>query len=572
MSLAVRTLHLLLILAACGHQERPRTGNVKGGRAYGGIFNWNETGPVRSIHPPGLTTAAGFRVGCLVYEGLVRFDPQDLTVRPCLAERWEVDPAGTSYTFHLRPDVRFHDDSLFSGGDGRVLTAEDVEHCFRRLCTADPENNMFWLFQDRVRGANAHFKATREGWDPGPVEGIRAMDERTLHIELIAPDPLFLQVLAHQGCWIYPRELEAARPATTMRAIGTGPFVLRNIGSGGALVFERSPHYWGQDGLGNALPFLDGVRVTFNNDKAAELVSFLQGKLSVVVDPPLERPDVLSDTMDAATGRVRYRVQRIPGLSVQFYGFNTRARPFDQAAVRKAFAMAIDQRFLVDSVLKGSAIVAEHGIVPPGLKDYPQKEVPGLLYDPERARQLLAEAGFPGGKGFPPVRLQVNNDGFGYVRVAEAVQGMLERNLGIGLSISVLPIDQHYALVDEGRALLWRQGWVADYPDPENFLALFHGNNAVLDTAQASPLNTTRYHNARFDSLYQQARTTMDPARRLALLAAAERCMMEDAAVAPLYFDRTVRLLQPWVMDMPMNAMDLRDLSRVWFDPAKRND
>jgi peptide/nickel transport system substrate-binding protein len=152
------------------------------------------------------------------------------------------------------------------------------------------------------------------------------LDKRTLRIELVAPDPLFLQVLAHQGCWIYPRELEAARPATTMRAIGTGPFVLRTIGSGGALVFERSSHYWGTDSLGNALPFLDGVRVTFNNDKASELDAFLQGKLSLVVDPPLERPDVLRDTVDAATGRVRYHVQRIPGLSVQFYGFNSRAR------------------------------------------------------------------------------------------------------------------------------------------------------------------------------------------------------------------------------------------------------
>jgi peptide/nickel transport system substrate-binding protein len=180
----------------------------------------------------------------------------------------------------------------------------------------------------------------------------------------------------------------------------------------------------------------------------------------------------------------------------------------------------------------------------------------------------LAAAGYPGGKGFPTVRLQVNNDGFGYVRVAEAVQTMIERELGIGLVISVLPADQHYQWIDEGHALMWRQGWVADYPDPENFLTLFLGQNAVLDTGLPSPLNTTRYHNARFDSLYMAARATTDPETRMNALALAEDQAMRDVTVAPLYHERTVRLLQPWVKGLPANAMDLRDVSRAWFDPA----
>jgi len=561
-------LLLSLLLAACGGGEPSLSVNAKGGRHYGGIFNWNETGTIRSIHPLGLTNTAGFRIGSLVYQGLLRFDPRDLSIQPCLAERWDVDSSGKVYTFHLRTDVRFHPDPLFPNGEGRALTASDVELCFRRLCTASPENHMFWLFQDRVRGAEEYYTATASGGAPAALEGVTVVDEHTLRIELVSPDPIFLQVLAHQGCWIYPTELMAADPSRTLRAIGTGPFILRTTSEGGVMIFERSADHWARDEHGNALPFLDGVRVTFGNDKSAELEAFLKGHLSLVVDPPIERSADLQDSIDPGSGALRFHMQRTPGLSVQFYGFNAHMPPFDQLKVRRAIAMAIDQRFLVDSILQGSAVPAEHGIVPPGLMDRRGDLAPVLGYEPDSARRLLAEAGYPGGKGFPSVRLQVSNDGFGYVRVAEAVQEMLAQNLGIGLSISVLPSDQHYELVDGGKAQFWRQGWVADYPDPENFLALFYGRNAVLDPALPSVLNTTRYHDARFDSLYQAARSMRTPGERMRMLALAEARAMEDVTVAPLYFERIIRLLQPWVMDMPANAMDVRDLSTVWFDPA----
>ncbi len=562
-------LTFLLLIASCAGPERAHTGEGKGGRHYGGVLNWNEAAPVRSIHPTGLVTAAGFRVGSLVYEGLVRCDPHDLSIDPVLAERWEVDSTGTIYTFHLRKEVQFHPDPIFQG-EPRMLTASDVEHCFKRICGARPGNQMFWLFQGRVKGADAFHAADAQGPATASIEGIQVLDPRTVRIELVAPDPLFLQVLSHQGCWIYPPELEQAEPLQGLRAIGTGPFILRTPGTGDALVFERSPVYWRQDELGNALPFLDAVRVTFNEDKSAEMDAFLKGRLTVLVDPPLERMDALRDTVDPATGTLRFRVQRAPGLSVQFYGFNPRVQPFDRVDVRRAFALAIDRRMLVDSVLQGAAVVADHGVVPPGLKGYPQELVSGIGYSPDRARELLAGAGYPAGRGFPSVRLQVSNDGFGYVRVAEAVQGMLERNLGIGISISMLPSAQHYELVDGAKAQFWRQGWVADYPDPENFLALFYGRNAVLDSTLPSPLNTTRYHDAVFDSLFQQARTEHDQEARMRSLALAEQRMMTDVPVVPLYFERTIRLVQPWVRDMPMNPMDQRDIAVVWFDPLLR--
>lgn len=563
-------LVLSFLLAGCGGAEAPSVITSKGGRHYGGIFNWNEAGTLRSLFPLSLATTAEFRVASLAFQGLVRFDPNDLSVKPCLAERWEVDPTGTVYTFTLREDVRFHPDSTAAKEDLRPLLAEDVVTCFRKLCTAAPENQMFWLFQGRVKGADEHYAASLRGEAPGGLPGITAVDEHTLRVELVSPEPLFLQVLAHQGCWIYGDRPRSARRISSL-AQGTGPFVLRQTGDDGPLVFERFAHYWEKDQYGNALPYLDGVRVTFDHDKSHELDEFIAGHLSLMVDPPVERLGELVAPAQVGGAAHPFVVQRLPGLSVQFYGFNALRPPFDDVLVRRAFALAIDQGFLADSVLKGAAVRSEHGVVPPGMNGYPEELVSGLAYDPDSARELLALAGYPGGKGFPTVRIQVNNDGFGYGRVAEAVQTMIERNLGIGLLISVLPVDQHYDRVDLGQAQLWRQGWSADYPDPENFLALFYGRNAVLDPTLPSALNTTRYHNARFDSLFLAARAAPDHGTRMRLLAQAEDQAMEDVTVAPLYFERTVRLLQPWVRGMPINAMDLRYLEGVWFDPAERN-
>ena len=285
---------------------------------------------------------------------------------------------------------------------------------------------------------------------------------------------------------------------------------------------------------------------------------------------PIDRTSVLADSLDPVTGQQRYLVRSVPALSVQFYGFNANRRPFDDVRVRRAFAMAIDKKVLVDSVLKHLAVAADHGLVAPGLVGYPYEEVPGIPFDPDSARLLIRQAGYGPDRPLPPVLLQVNNDGYGYVRVAEAVQAMLEGILGVAIGVSVLPADQHFDRIETGRADLWREGWLADHPDPANFLALLYGKNAVLDTNERTFLNTTRYHNMRFDSLFVSAQRTVDRSERMRSLAGAEAVAMQDVPLVPLYHERSIRLMQPYVRDLPMNAMEYRDLGRVWFDREGR--
>lgn len=550
---------LPIVLCACSGPQAPRERISPSGKYYGGVFSANETEELRSLFPLSLQQAAAHRIGSQVLEGLVRFDARDLSIIPCLAESWQVDPTGLVYTFTLREGVRFHDDACFPEGKGRSLTADDVVLCFNRICTRDPENSMFWLLQDRVAGANAHYAEGAPADEP--VKGISAPDSRTIRFELVVPSPGFLNVLAHQGCWIYPKEAwEHYGDDRRWHPVGTGPFRVKSFERGTALVMERNAEYWGKDTDGAALPYLDAVRYTFEPDKGLELDAFLKGALSVVYELPVDRTDALR--ADAG-----YVVQSAPALSIQFYGLNMRKPPFNDARIRRAFALAIDRQALVDSVLDGLAIVPEHGVVAPGLSGYHYELVPGLEHDPQEARRLLAEAGYPGGAGLPTVHLQVNNNGFGYMRVAEAAQAMLERELGARVITSVLPAEQHFARLERGEPVFWREGWIADHPDPENFLALFYGRNAPEDTAAPSFLNSTRHRDPRFDSLFALAGRTADNTERLRLLALAEARLMENLPVIPLYHERSVRLVQSWVRDFPINGMEYRDLRAVWLEP-----
>lgn len=556
----------LLLLVACTSPTPPREREGAGGRFYGGVFNANETEQIRSLFPLSLTQAAAHRIGAQIFEGLVRFDQSDLSVRPALAESWEVDATGTVYTFKLRQGVRFHDNACFPDGKGRTVTGEDVLRCFTALCSYSGSNQMDWLLLDRVLGANSHYTATMQGRPSEGVKGFELLDENTFRITLDSAWPAFLQLLAHQGCWIYPQELvEHYGAKARWEPVGTGPFRKVEFRVGEVMVLERNQHYWDSDTLGNALPFLDAVRYTFVPDKDRELDEFELGHLSLVYELPVGRTSVLETYEEG-----RFQVQSIPGLTVQFYGFNRSLPPFDNVLVRRAFSMAIDRQFLVDSVLNGLAVPASRGVVAPGFADYPYDSVPDLVYDPQAARSLLADAGYPGGAGLPTVFLQVNNTGFGYVRVAGEVQGMLERNIGARVVSTVLPSDQHFGRVERGEASFWREGWVVDHPDPENFLALFYGRNAPATNADPAYLNSTRYKDSRFDSLYASALQTSDQVTRMEFMALAERRLMEDAVVVPLYHERSVRLLQPWVRDLPINGMEYRDLRAVWFDPNVR--
>ncbi|HRQ84112.1 MAG TPA: ABC transporter substrate-binding protein [Flavobacteriales bacterium] len=550
------------LLAGCSSP----TATVYGpGGLHGGVLNLNETQVVRTLFPLAVTLVSEQHVAAQVYEGLVAFNPENLGVEAALAESWELDTSRTVYTFKLREGVRFHNDPAFPDGVGRELVADDVVHCFTSICEKGVGDAVFWLFQEKVKGADEYYAS---GKADGRVEGIEAVDDRTVRITLVRPVPSFLQRLAGAGCWIWPRELPAKYGNQLFdHAIGTGPFRLKVARAGEAIVLERNPAYWGRDAQGGQLPYLDAVRITLVPDKEKEIEAFMNGHLSMVTELSLESIGVLADSLDPRTGMRRFRMSSTAALAIQFYGFNLSKPPFNDVRVRRAFALALDRQKLVQEALQGLAVTADRGIVPPGLAGYPYEVVSGNPYNPDSARRLLDDAGYPGGKGFPRVQLQVSTHGFGYRNVASMAQEMLGRELGVAIVVNTVHTKEYYDRIERGEALFWREGWVADLPAPENFLALLYGKNAEPDTSLPSTLNTTRYASPRFDSLFAAANNAVLATDRMRNLALAEQVAMHDVPLIPLYHERYITLSSPTLQGLHSNALEILDLRRVHFRP-----
>ena len=565
---------VMVLLQACGGVEERTDVHVKkasGGRYYGGVFALNEVDNFRSLFPLELTQASAHRIANQIFEGLVKLDQNDLSLHSSLAESWEVNEEATIYTFKLREGVKFHNDKCFPDGIGREFNAYDVEYCFRRLCTDLPENQMFWLFQDRIVGGNEHFEQVPASEsEQNSIAGIQALDDHTIRIELVYPFSGFLNTLSHQACWIYPAEMVSKYAKTLgLNCVGTGPFRQNVIKEKEVVILERNEDYWGHDEYGNKLPFLSAIKVTFEREKSLELLEFKKGNLSAIYELPPAEMDIFKNEETGPKGSERpFIKQSVPSLSVQYYGFQHQGKIFSDINVRRAFNHAIDREKIVEHTLGGQGVPASSGIVPPSFEGYITGNIPFYELDPEKARAFLAKAGYPDGKGFPRLVLQVSSGGYGNIAVAEAVQSMLGENLNIEVEISVLPTSQHYDRVEDGDAEMWRAAWIADYSDPENFLNLLFGKHVPKDKHAKAYMNAMRYQNSNFDSAFSSALEVLNEEERMELYRRADSIAMSDAAILPIYYELGIRLLHPKVRNFPINPMEYRDLSEVYFSPV----
>lgn len=562
-----------LIFVGCGgngNKDNNIAKIAKGGVKYGGVFRINETEDFRSLYPLNVTEVVAHRVANQVYQGLVKLNQEDLTVKPNLSEKWEINEDATIFTFHLRKGVKFHDNKCFPDGKGREFNAKDIKYCFDKICESSPENQMFWLFKDKIKGAKEYFQSTIDKKPlPGGVEGVKVIDDYTIQINLNYPFAGFLKILAHNACWIYPKEaFDMYGVDMRINCVGTGPFRVKTIKESDTVILENNPDYWGIDEFGNKLPYLDGIKFSFIKEKKSELLEFKKGNLDMVYRLPLEMiKDVVGELEDAKKGGNKpYIMQVVPAMSVVYLGFQHKLPPFDNINVRKAFNYAINKSDIVNYTLQGEGRAAENGIVPP-FKGYDFENVKGYVCDPEKAKEYLKKAGYPGGKGFPELTLQINaNGGDRNVQIAEVVQKMLAENLNIKIKIEQLQFPQHLENVETGKSLFFRTAWIADYPDPENFLNLLYGGNVPAELSTKSFLNSVRYQSDIFDAKFNEALREVDEAKRYELFRQADQIQVDDAATLPVYYDENTRLIQIYVKNFPSNAMEYRDMTEVYFD------
>jgi oligopeptide transport system substrate-binding protein len=564
---------LVLFFGGCSpDKNNNKTKTAIGPVFYGGVFRMNEVEDCRSLFPLNITETSSFRVVSQVYEGLVKLNQKDLTIIPCIADKWDINDSATVFTLHLRKGVFFHNNPCFPDGKGREVTARDFKYCFNKLCESNASNQGFWVFKDKVEGANAYYQSTIDKKPlPEGVSGVKVIDDNTLQIRLQYPIAGFLNILATPYTAVFPKEaLEKYGLEMRTKCVGTGPFFVKELIEGEAIILSRNNSYWDIDSYGNSLPYLDAIKVSFIKEKKTEMLEFKKGNLDMVYQLPFEMiNDIIGDLDKAKSGYNQFQLQVTPAMSIQYYGFQHQSALFKNKFLRQAFNYAIDRQKIVDFTLQGEGIPANFGIVPPSLKDYDAKKVQGYDFNPDLAKKLMEKAGYPNGRGLGKIVLQLNSGGSRNTQIAEVVQKMLKEVINVDIELNILALPQHLENLETGKTLFWRSAWIADYPDPENFLNLLYGGHIPKLLSDKSYINSVRYKSPTFDSLFSLALREQNRVKRYDLYRQADQVAMDDAAIIPIYYDENYRLVQPFVKNFDANAMEFRDFKRVYFDPTE---
>lgn len=573
--LSILSIALCIALGvSCTSQGEPE-GELRpaaGGAMYGGIYRQNETGELSSLDPVRVNDMTSSHIIINIYDQLIGFD-HDLNIVPQLAKGYDVSDDGRTYTYHLRSTATFHDDPCFPNGRGRRVTASDVKYSFERVCDVRTKTKNDTYFRDKVVGASEYYEATRDAQRRGAaptvqgVTGFVIVNDSTFQINLIKPFAPFEYTVAQTSMGIVAKEaIEHYGEEYPQHPVGSGPFRFVSWTPDRSCELRRNPSYWDVDEHGNRLPYLDGIRFTFMKDDKMQLLEFAAGNLEESYRIPNEFFAELVDDQKRPKGKwAKYQLLHVTALATQFYGMVTIDPILKDVRVRQALNYAVDRQRIIRYVLKGQASgPAHHGLVPPSMPGYASDSVRGYRFDPARARALMAEAGYPNGRGFPDLTLQLNAGGGRNVSIAEAIQGMLKEHLNINVKLVMMEFAQHLESIDAGKAPFFRLGWVADYPDPESFLNLYYGK-IVPEATQPSPINSTRFKNAEFDALFEQALSTTDRAARMTLYRKAEQIAIDNAPMILILNDEDFRFVQPYVKGHPHNAMDRTNHQRTYF-------
>jgi ABC-type oligopeptide transport system substrate-binding subunit/DNA-binding SARP family transcriptional activator len=470
---------------------------------------------ITAIEPASLSPGSALDLPSAVmmdqlFSGLVEVSPE-MGVVPDVAHSWQLLDGGRKYVFHLRDDVFW--------SDGVPVTAEDFEYAFKRALDPARQYRAASLVFD-VRNARAYHQGQMT--DPAQV-GVRALDPSALAVELEAPTSYLPYVLAFTPMFAVPRhvvETYGEAWAEPEHIVTNGPFRLAAWERGTFMVLERNPTYHGRF-TGN----LQRVECSFLAGQPARFLQMYEEN----------RLDIFSDLPPAEMNRARHRYAGEyvsgPRLSIDFVGFDTSRPPFNDLRVRQAFTLATDREALADVTLGGYAFPATGGFVPPGMPGHSPGI--GLRYDPEAARQLLAEAGYPGGRGFPTVACVARDDP-GHDLMCEYLQAQWLESLGIEITWQEIAWVRFPHRMSEETPHLWMVGYWADYPDPDDYLRIMWW------------LPPGWQHEV-YNRLVEDARRAMVQEERMKLYQQADRILVGEAPVLPLCYARFHMLVKPWV-------------------------
>lgn len=518
------TFLMATLLTGCGGGDTKKnsdSGSTEVKMAKEQVIRHNVGAEPESLDPAIITGVTEATVVNALFEGLTRYD-KDGKLAPGAAESWDISPDNLKYTFHLR-------DSKWSNGD--PVTAQDFEYAWKRAL--DPKTESEYAYQlYYIKGAEDY--NTGKTKDASQV-GIKAIDEKTFEVELRAVAPQFLgltsfqtmlplnkkSVEANANWWKDPKSL-----------VINGPFKMTAWNHRQTIECEKNADYWDAKSVK-----LDKLVFNLVDSQQTALTLFETGQLDMGMNPPPQEFERLKQDNKLVIA---------PQLGTYFYRFNTSKKPFNDVRVRKALAMAIDREPIVKSISKGGEVPAT-AFVPFGIPDAEKgsdfRKIGGDLFvqkDLEQAKKLLAEAGYPDGKGFPEVSILHNTDEK-HAKIAQAIQEMWKKNLGINVKINSQEWQVYLDAEDNLNYDIARAGWMADYVDPMTFADMFvtGGGN-----------NDTGWSNAEYDKAIKEANSTGDQTKRMEAMHRAEKIFMDDMPVMPIYFYTQPYLFSPKLKDV----------------------
>jgi ABC-type oligopeptide transport system substrate-binding subunit len=502
----------------------------------GNVLRFNNGAEPETIDPALVSGQSDGRLARALFEGLATCDPRTLEPRPGQAARWETSADGLTWTFHLRPGLVWSDDV--------PLTARDfVWSWLRVLRPATAARNASLLHA--IAGAEDFNRGTAP--DSSRV-GLSAPDDTTLVVRLASPVPYLLQLAAYPTWLPVPRhavERWGERWTRPGHLVSNGAFVLERWRQNDRFELARNPRY--RDA---ARVRLDRVVAYSVDDLSTSSNLYQSGRLDWNTSGYVPSPFV-----PCLRGKADFR--SAPFQAVYFYSMNVTRRPFDDVRVRRALNLAVDRDAIARDLLKGTR--APWGrLTPQGYPGYPAP--PALGHDPARAREFLAQAGYPGGQGFPKISILFSTSE-DHRRIAEAVQAMWTKELGIPVELRNMEWGSTLQATTTLQYDVARRSWIGDYLDPGTFLEIMRGGDGN---------NRTGWSDPRYDRLLLAARNESDPAERLSLLGEAESLLLADGPVIPIYHYSTVELVKPYVRGLWSNALDTHPLEDVWIDHAWR--
>ena len=550
-------------LLSCSTPKKEQVKAIgKGGKIYGGKFNFMSKEKVDNLFPLYAYNVFSQRINLQIFETLLKTDPKTNEIVSGLAESYKVSTDGKKYTFKIRKGVHFHSNPCFSE-DKHLLNAYDVKYTLEFACSGLEINKQSSLLLGKIKGSKQYYNQSSKKLDKNGIAGIKVIDDYTLQVELENSYAKFDLLLTHPSLSIFPIEAyQKYGDKIGLYPIGTGPFILNKMSSSGVLL-SKNNNYWRSDDLGNKLPFLDTIEMSYIKAKKSELESFKKNEIDMVMEVPVEHvKSMFGSLKDAQNGKnTPHKVFSQSSYSVNYIAFSCAQKPFDNPKVRKAINYAVDRNRIVEEALNGEGYMAKNGVVPE-ITGYNSELVVGVDYNPTLARKLLKEAGFPNGKGFPPISLWVNTvkGTLSYNWCMDYVK-QLKKVLNIDLKIKLCNINERELAIEMGEALCWRAGWVADFPDAESFLGIFYSENKFGKNG----LNAFQYVNNSFDKSYLMALVERDPIKRGEYLVACDQQIIDDAVVVPVYRDDFLVFLNLKVRDFSVNSMEIIDLSAVYI-------